>query len=178
MHPNAASAGILKLFPCWKQRVHDHSQVKGCLLVAIFLARNAFVPAWNLSHLVTVVHAGNLPMIYLRVHVFILWIYVRIIIEWTVYSCAGRNLNGLFRQAPRSFRVPWQRFASFHGLSLIGLRRFSPWSSWCPVHSGEWPRATCEGRVTSLWTSWAIQHWTANWNNAKEGWHPININVS
>ena len=54
-------------------RVHDHFQVKGCLLVAIFLARNAFVPAWNLSHLVTVVIAGNLPMIYLRIlYVFIL----------------------------------------------------------------------------------------------------------
>lgn len=55
-------------------RVHDHFQVKGCLLVAIFLARNAFVPAWNLSHLVTVVIAGNLPMIYLRIlYVFILY---------------------------------------------------------------------------------------------------------
>ncbi len=29
-------------------------------------------------------------------------------------------LNGLFRQVPRSFRVSWQRFVCFHGLSLIG----------------------------------------------------------
>lgn len=61
-------------------RVHDHFQVKGCLLVAIFLARNAFVPAWNLSHLVTVVHAGNLPIWF--IYVYCMYLYYMNVYEY------------------------------------------------------------------------------------------------